>query len=56
MEWSVSKFVFFKCFLEKVINPGDCGWLVDKMLVLFSKLKRSNNCIKYADWLKVNLV
>ena len=56
MEWSVSSFVFFKSLLEKVINPGDCGWLVDKMLVLFSKLKRSNNCIKYADWLKVNLV
>ena len=45
--WSVSSFVFFN-FLEKAINPGDCGWLVARMLVLFSKLKRSNNCIKYA--------
>ena len=32
--------------LGKVINPGACVWLADSMLGLFSKLKRSNNCIK----------
>ena len=37
----------FKILLERTINPGDCGWLADMTLGLFSKLKRSNNCIKY---------
>ena len=39
--------MYVKSILEKVINPGACVWLVDMMLGLFSKLKRSNNCIKY---------